>query len=165
MRLQLNNIFWLTLNQIEYYIGIYTKKHKSSMFLSINNDYVISMFQHLRAFARCTFNLNIIRTQLKLLQVKTSQIMRSSHNPGQKKSLLKLFQQLTALHFTRDNNLLKFMNNNLLLLYTKIYMNVYQLSKFTTLLTTASIIIPQAVGGQLRNILSSQYVFICHLSY
>ena len=59
--------------------------------------------------------------------------MRSSHNPGQKKSLLKLFQQLTALHFTRANNLLlgyaqnllKFMNNNLLLLYTKIYMNVY----------------------------------------
>ena len=32
--------------------------------------------------------------------------MRSSHNPGQKKSLLKLFQQLTALHFTRANNLL-----------------------------------------------------------
>ena len=44
MRLQLNNILWLTLNQIECYIGIYTEKYKSSMFLSINNDYVISMF-------------------------------------------------------------------------------------------------------------------------
>jgi len=40
--------------------------------------------------------------------------MRSSHNPGQEKSLLKLFQQLTSLHFTRANNLLLGYAQNLL---------------------------------------------------
>ena len=85
MRLQLNNILWLTLNQIECYIAIYTKF--ISPVYSIYKYRITSFYNVLASTSGCEMyiNLNIIRTQLKLLQVKTSQIMRSSHNPGQKK--------------------------------------------------------------------------------
>ena len=90
-----------------------------------------------------------------------------------KKSLLKLLQQLTSLHFTRAKNLLlgyaqnllKCMNNNLPFVIHKNLHECLLAIKITTLLTKASIITPRAVGGQLRSILSSQSVFICHLSY
>ena len=78
MRLQLNNILWLTLNQIEYYIAIYTKFISPEY--SICKYRITSFYNVLASTSVCEMHidLNTIRTQLKLLQVKTSQIMRSS---------------------------------------------------------------------------------------
>ena len=82
--------------------------------------------------------------------------MRSSDNPGQRKSLLKLFHQLTTLNFTRANNLLlgyaqnlpNCMNNNLLfVIHTNLHECLLAIKIYNLLLTKASIIIPQAVGG------------------